>query len=224
MKKLILSFAIAALTLGFTACEDVPAPYTVNSDGTGNGEQPTSGTLLEETFSTSLGSFTAINEVGDYSWAVSYSCAQVTSYVDSNNDGTKENNPAESWLISPSLDLSLVESANVSFEYILRYANASELNTNYQLLVSSDYTNMPSKATWTALNFKPTQGTDWDTWYNTGKISIPAEFIGQPKVTIALCYKANAKSATWEVKNFKVETGEGDLLGEGGGGEETGVK
>ena len=78
MKKSILSFAIAALTLGFTACEDVPAPYTVNGDGNGNGEQPTSGTLLEETFSTSLGSFTAINEVGDYSWAVSYSCAQVT--------------------------------------------------------------------------------------------------------------------------------------------------
>lgn len=227
MKKSILSFAIAALTLGFTACEDVPAPYTVNGDGNGNGEQPTSGTLLEETFSTSLGGFTAINEVGDYSWAVSYSCAQVTSYVDSNGDGTKENNPAESWLISPSLDLSLVENANVSFDYILRYANASELKTNYQLLVSSDYTNLPSKATWTALNFNPTQGTDWDTWYNTGKISIPAEFIGQPKVTIALCYKANAKSATWEVKNFKVETGEGDVPGEGGGeggGEETGVK
>ena len=94
MKKSILSLAIATLALGFTACEDVPAPYTVNS-GEG-GSTPTSGTLLEETFSSSLGSFAAINVVGNYSWAVSYSCAQVTSYVDTDGDGTKENNPAES--------------------------------------------------------------------------------------------------------------------------------
>ena len=53
MKKSILSLAIATLALGFTACEDVPAPYTVNS-GEG-GSTPTSGTLLEETFS-SIGS------------------------------------------------------------------------------------------------------------------------------------------------------------------------
>ena len=44
MKKSILSLAIATLALGFTACEDVPAPYTVNS-GEG-GSTPTSGTLL----------------------------------------------------------------------------------------------------------------------------------------------------------------------------------
>ena len=226
MKKSILSLAIATLALGFTACEDVPAPYTVNAGGDGSGSTPTSGTLLEETFSSSLGSFAAINVVGNYSWAVSYSCAQVTSYVDTDGDGTKENNPAESWLVSPKLDLSQVENANVSFEYILRYANASELKSNYQLLVSSDYTNSPASATWTALDFNPTQGSDWDTWYNTGKVGIPAEFIGQPEVTVALCYKANAKSATWEVKNFKVETGEGDAPGSGDtpGGEETGVK
>ncbi len=224
MKKHLLSFAIATLTLGFTACEDVPAPYTVNS---GNGEQPTSGVLLEETFSSSLGSFAAINVVGNYSWAVSYSCAQVTSYVDTDGDGTKENNAAESWLVGPKLDFSKIESAHVSFEYILRYANASEVKSNYQVLVSSDYSNSPASATWTALNFNATQGSDWDTWYNTGKLNIPAEFMGKPEVTVALCYKANAKAATWEVKNLKVETGEGDTPGEGGGeggGEEAGVK
>ena len=39
MKKSILSLAIATLALGFTACEDVPAPYTVNAGGDGSGSR-----------------------------------------------------------------------------------------------------------------------------------------------------------------------------------------
>ena len=227
MKKSILSLAIATLALGFTACEDVPAPYTVNS-GEG-GSTPTSGTLLEETFSSSLGSFSAINVVGNYSWAVSYSCAQVTSYVDTDGDGTKENNPATSWLISPAFDLTGVEAAHVSFDYILRYANASELATNYQVLVSKDYTKDAgvAAASWTVLPLDLVQVSDWDTWTNTGNLNIPAEFCNTANVTIALRYIAQAKAATWEVKNFVLDQGAGDQgAGDNGGGsgEEGGVK
>ena len=217
MKKSILSLAISLLALGFTACEDVPAPYEVNDSGNN-----TSGVLLEESFSTSLGDFAAINTVGNYPWTVSYSCAQVTSYTDDDGDGTKENNPAESWLISPQLDLTQVQQAYISFDYILRYANASELKTNYQLLISSDYSNSPATATWTALDYNLVQGSDWDNWYNSGKVSIPEAYIGQPQVTIALCYKANAKAATWEVKNFRVAEGAGDSGNGGSSAEATG--
>ena len=50
MKKYFLSLAVATLSLGFTACEDVPAPYEVNGDGSNTG----SSVILDEKFSTSL--------------------------------------------------------------------------------------------------------------------------------------------------------------------------
>jgi len=218
MKKHIstlLTLAAAAVTACFTACEDVPAPYEINS-GDDNGET-IGDVLIDESFSTSLGDFSAINTKGAYAWAVSYSCAQVTSYIDTDGDGTKENNAAESWLISPTVDLSQFEAAHISFDYILRYANASELKDFYQLLISKDYTGLPAQATWTALEYNQVQGSDWDTWTNSGNVNVPAEFLGQPNVTVALRYKAENKSATWEVKNFKMERGAGDYDSSGSG-------
>lgn len=204
----LLVLAAVATTACLTACEDVPAPYEVNSGDVN--EETVSDVLIDESFSTSLGDFSAINTTGSYSWAVSYSCAQVTSYTDTDGDGTKENNAAESWLISPTVDLSNFEAAHISFDYILRYANASELKDFYQLLISKDYTGLPAQATWTALEYNQVQGSDWDTWYNSGNVNVPEEFLGQSGVTVALRYKAEKKSATWEVKNFKMERGAGD--------------
>lgn len=206
---------VLALAFGLTACEDVQAPYEIDDKGgTTAGD-----VLLNETFSTSLGEFNTFTPKGSYPWAVSYSCAQVTSYVDTDGDGTKENVEAESWLVAPTLDLTGVESAHVSFQYILRYGNTSELETNYQLLVSKDYAGngQVSAATWTALPYNAVYGADWDTWYESGNVNIPAEFCNTADVTVALCYKTNAKAATWEVKNFSVEKGAGDYTpGQGG--------
>lgn len=213
MKKHILSLlplAILTLPLCFTACEDVPAPYEVNINGNSSEDSTAIDVFIDESFSTSLGDFSAINTVGSYSWAVSYSSAQVTAYVDSDGDGTKENHEAESWLVSPSVDLTNVEAAHISFDYILRYGNSSELKDFYQLLISKDCEGNPAQATWTALEYNQIQGTDWETWTNSGNINVPSEFLGQSKVTVALRYKAETKAATWEVKNFKMERGAGD--------------
>lgn len=219
MKKYFLTLAVAALTLGFSACEDVPAPYEINSDG-GSTE---SDVLVDESFATSLGDFSAINTVGSYSWACSYSCAQVTSFVDTDGDGVKENMEAESWLVSPKMDMTNVDSAYVSFDYILRYANANELKSNYRLLVSSDYKGLPAEATWTALEYNQVIGVDWDTWTNSGRVAIPEEFLHKPGVTVALLYKTGKKAATWEVKNFQIKKGNGTYT-PGGGTVEEGVK
>ena len=48
---------------------------------------------------------------------------------------------------------------------------------------------------------------DWNTW-TTADVNVPAAFIGQENVTVALYYKTNAKAATWELKNFKLSKGE----------------
>ena len=227
MKKTFQFLALAFAALCFTACEDVPAPYNIFSEGAGQG----TGSHLPYTvtFESSLGDFTTENTVGDFPWTCQHSCAQITSYIDTDGDGTKENNPATSWLISPAFDLTGVEAAHVSFDYILRYANASDLATNYQVLVSKDYTKDAgvAAASWTVLPLDLVQVSDWDTWTNTGNLNIPAEFCNTANVTIALRYIAQAKAATWEVKNFVLEQGAGDQgAGDNGGGsgEEGGVK
>lgn len=227
MKKTFQFLALAFAALCFTACEDVPAPYNIFSEGAGQG----TGSHLPYTvtFESSLGDFTTENTVGDFPWTCQHSCAQITSYIDTDGDGTKENNPATSWLISPAFDLTGVEAAHVSFDYILRYANASDLATNYQVLVSKDYTKDAgvAAASWTVLPLDLVQVSDWDTWTNTGNLNIPAEFCNTANVTIALRYIAQAKAATWEVKNFVLDQGAGDQgTGDNGGGsgEEGGVK
>ena len=227
MKKTFQFLALAFAALCFTACEDVPAPYNIFSDGAGQG----TGSHLPYTvtFESSLGDFTTENTVGDFPWTCQHSCAQITSYIDTDGDGTKENNPATSWLISPAFDLTGVEAAHVSFDYILRYANASDLATNYQVLVSKDYTKDAgvAAASWTVLPLDLVQVSDWDTWTNTGNLNIPAAFCNTANVTIALRYIAQAKAATWEVKNFVLDQGAGDQgAGDNGGGsgEEGGVK
>ena len=227
MKKTFQFLALAFAALCFTACEDVPAPYNIFSEGAGQG----TGSHLPYTvtFESSLGDFTTENTVGDFPWTCQHNCAQITSYIDTDGDGTKENNPATSWLISPAFDLTGVEAAHVSFDYILRYANASDLATNYQVLVSKDYTKDAgvAAASWTVLPLDLVQVSDWDTWTNTGNLNIPAEFCNTANVTIALRYIAQAKAATWEVKNFVLDQGAGDQgAGDNGGGsgEEGGVK
>ena len=208
MKKVFFLMLAAFAGFAFHSCEDVPAPYEVNDEQEETGPK---NVFFDETFTTSLGDFSAINTVGTYAWACSYSCAQVTSYADADGDGTKDNNEAESWLISPACDLTDVEAACISFEYILRYANANQMESHYRLLISSDY--VPGKlteATWTSLPYNLVQGSDWETWYSSGNVNVPAEFLGQPNVTVALCYKATTKAATWEVKNFKMVRGAGD--------------
>lgn len=222
MKKTFQFLSLAFAALCFTACEDVPAPFNIFSEGGGQGAS--SQLPYTATFESSLGDFTTENTVGDFPWTCQYSCAQITSYIDTDGDGTKENNPATSWLISPAFDLTGVEAAHVSFDYILRYANASELATNYQVLVSKDYSkeNGVAAANWTVLPLDLVQGSDWETWTNTGNLNIPAEFCNTANVTVALRYIAQAKAATWEVKNFVLDQGAGD--NGGGSGEEGGVK
>ena len=221
MKKIFSFLAAAVFALGFYSCEDVPAPYEINDEGE---TLPEAGdALIDESFASTLGAFNAVNVKGNYSWKVDYSCAQVTSYTDDDGDGTKENNEAESWLVSKQLDLSEVNAAHLNFEYILRYATTSQMKTHYRLLVSKNYTGNVAEADWTQLDFNLVQGSDWETWYNSGDVALPAEFCNVEGVVVALCYTATTKAATWEVRNFKMQKGE-VAAGPSEPGEEAGPK
>lgn len=210
MNKYIFCLAAAALSLGFTACEDVPAPYGINNNKPDTPNPPSEeGVIIDAPLSSNLtsnvGEFTAPTTVGNYPFAIdgSYGYVKVTSY----DSESKVNNAAESYLIAPTVSLKDVEKAHVTFDYILRYANSNELKTNYLVRFSTNYAGDPATATWTDVTFNPIQVADWNTW-TTADVNVPAAFIGQENVTVAFYYKTDAKAATWELKNFKLSKGE----------------
>jgi hypothetical protein len=207
MKKYLLSITMACAAMGlFTACEDVPEAYHIKE---AEAEQ---GVYINETFASSLGDFTVVNEVADgYAWKNDYSTAYISGYQN------KENKASKTWLISPAMNLSEADSVFVSFEYVLRYKRAT---TSEKVLVSTNFdgTN-PATATWTDLNVKLTEGVDYTTFYSA-QADLPASVLGQENVVIALFYEAPATEAsTWEVRNFVVKDGKAQT--QSGGGEVT---
>ena len=169
--------------------------------GAGDGSGDEGGNcLINEPFSTSLGNFTQYRAIGEYSWEIKYSSAYITAYV------SNVNNAAESWLISPSMDLTAMDSVRVSFDYVTKYNQTDKVAEHNQLLVSDNYNGDVSAATWTIVDFSVVENTtDW-TFTSTGEILLPAEFMGKANVTIAFKYTSTTtKAGTWEVKNLLVE-------------------
>jgi hypothetical protein len=117
------------------------------------------------------------------------------------------------YLVSPEISLEGVTEAHASFEYILRYNKADE---NQKMLISADYTDDATTATWTVLSEKHTEGRDWTT-FESADINIPAEYMGK-LIRIAFYYNTNDVSgSTWEVRNFAIAEGKAT---EGGNNEE----
>ena len=210
MKKIYSLLCTALLLMGLTACEDVPAPYEINEDG------PTdSKVLLSETFASSLGKFQNITADGAIEWVNSYSCATATGY----DNSTKTNTAGICYLVSPEVNLTGVDSAHVSYEYILRYKDKDE----YQKLLIIEAENYNASALdacpWNTIFEAHEEGSDYTTFANAD-VNIPQSFYGK-KVRLALRFQAGAKSGTWEVKNFKVLRGVagGDNPNPGPGGD-----
>lgn len=182
--------------------------YIFNLDGAvigggtvgGDTDDNTGNYIINEPFSTSLGDFTQYCTASDYSWTIKYSSAYITAYV------SNANNAAESWLISPSMDLTAMDSVRVSFDYVTKYNQTDKVAEHNQLLVSDNYNGDVSAATWTIVDFSIVENTtDW-TFTSTGEILLPAEFMGKANVTIAFKYTSTTtKAGTWEVKNLLVE-------------------
>lgn len=111
-------------------------------------------------------------------------------------DGT--NYEAESWLISPWIDLTGgVNYAAVAFDHVHRYAGTANNELTFWILTDEE------GASWTQLSI-PTyaSGTNWD-FVNSGEISLN-DYVGK-KVKVAFKYTSStAHSATWEIKNFSV--------------------
>jgi len=195
MKKL-LSLVCAAMALVFIACEDVPAPYTINSEGSSDSQ-----TLLNESFASSLGKFANFTTDGGVAWKNSYSCATATGY----DNSTKTTTDGTAYLIGPAVDLTNADSAYVTYEYILRFNRSQDYQ---KLLIAEDFVpnaNTVTSQAWETLIANHTEGSDYTTFYTT-TVQIPQKYMGK-KVRLALYFKCETNSSTWEVKNFKVMKG-----------------
>ncbi len=115
MKKLYI-LAAACLTLGFTACEDVPAPYGINDKLPDTPETPTDENLiLSADFASTIQPFNNYTTDGSGAWVNKYNTACATGY----NGGVTT--PGTYYLVSPEMDLTGVEAAHVTYDYVLQF-------------------------------------------------------------------------------------------------------
>lgn len=152
--------------------------------------------IFSETFAESLGGFTINNVSIDPGmgstevWAYnSYKYAQATSYINSVNYA------AESWLISPAIDLTQVSAATLTFDYLARYFNT--LSENVTVWVT-DATN----ESWEQLDVELQECNDWN-FVKSGDIDL-STYKGK-SVKIGFKYDCDEKAGTFRLKNFLIE-------------------
>lgn len=107
----------------------------------------------------------------------------------------------ESWLISPSFDLSSTNTPKLNFET----ASASS-NTALKIMVSTNYDgiSLPATATWTDITPLATflSGGGWN-WVNSGDLDLT--LYKQPNVYIAFKYNGTSSSwSTWEIDDINL--------------------
>ena len=156
--------------------------------------------IFSETFASGQGNFN-IQDVDlpsglSYVWqhAPSYSCMKASAFVSGQNHAT------ESWLVSPAISLSGVNTAKLTFEQAVNYASPQGA---LFVMISTNYNGNVSNATWTELDLDQwPAGNNWT--FVTSHADL-TQYVGQ-NVTIGFKYTStNSASATWEVKNFVVE-------------------
>lgn len=155
----------------------------------------------EESFSADQGAFEIVDVEKDgldhvWAWGGANYGMKASAYV------SNVNHPTESWIVSPSIDLTGVSSAVLTFDHTYRYVNDPEDKLTVWASVDGE--------NWSQLYVPqyPT-GTNW-TFVNSGEISLKAYAGGYVKIGFKYVSTSSA-AATWEVKNFKVDEGEAQI-------------
>lgn len=171
--------------------------YIMNGDTIGDIPAEEVEAIFSETFASNQGEFTVKNvnvpaEMGAEVWTWdSYKYMKATSYVN-NTDYA-----AESWLISPEIDLSNATNATLTFEYVARYF--TNLPENITLWITES-----SAENWQQLTIPNHVLQDaWTPFAKSGDIDLNA-YKGK-KVKIGFKYACTEKAGTYELKNISIE-------------------
>ncbi|MDO4823922.1 MAG: carbohydrate binding domain-containing protein [Bacteroidales bacterium] len=188
---------MALLAVVFYSCEDVPAPYEINNNG------KKTDVIYRETFASSLGKWKNIVVSGTGGWKNDYSTACATG----RDNTTKVTTPVTAYLVSPVVSLEDVDTAHVTYEYVLCYKKA-DVNQQVLIIDADTYASSadPNAVKWTVLNDAHPATADYKN-FETIDVNVPEQFMGK-KVVFAFFYNCAEEGSTWEVKNFIVLKGE----------------
>ncbi|MBZ0241632.1 MAG: choice-of-anchor J domain-containing protein, partial [Bacteroidales bacterium] len=159
--------------------------------------------LLNEPFDSSLGVMSTYDVLGEQEWTHAVYGDDQFAKMSGFAGGAQDN---EDWLISPALDFTDLEKANLSFRTAYNYDG-----NPLQLMVSNDYDGIsnPNDFTWTDL----TNQFDWSAggfeWAESGAVDILS--YASPNIYVAFKYTSTTSGAsTWEVDYVRV-IGEGSV-------------
>ena len=187
----------------------------VVAHGAATGETPeepetpeTGETIFAETFATSLGAFTTQETVSNYAWKFEEyngkGYAKVSGYA---NGASQE---AESWLVSPAINLSGVNAAYIAFDYVINKGDVSLAAANHKVMVTDNYTGDVASTDWIQVPFGAYNDNTWN-FKSTGNIALPEAIMNKENVVIAFKYNSTAaNSSTWEMNNLVVASGAGE--------------
>ena len=145
------------------------------------------------------GGWSMQNVTGNINWSLnSVGSSSGSYYAQCRNYNGSSNVACESWLISPSVDLTTYTSPKLSFLNAYKYTGAP-----LQVLVSTDYTSgLPTTATWTQLTYTASAGNF--AWINSGDIPLDS-YIGT-NVHVAFKYTGSASDgSTWEIDDILIK-------------------
>ena len=207
------------VAIKFTSTERQSRTFEVQTitvqEGEANGVNPTppgpggevQSLPYAQAFESDFGTYLTKDVLGAQSWEIKYSSATMTGYV---NPSYYAN---EDWLISSPVDLSGVNSAKMTVEYIGRYF--TNINNDVTVWASTNYSwdDAPSAATWTQVPASWREASNWNDFL-TAEIAL-VNVAGQPLVgqtiTFAVKYvSTNDKAGTMEIKSITIEEG-GDI-------------
>lgn len=110
--------------------------------------------------------------------------------------------PAESWLVTPGIDLPAGQAVSLSF----RNSNGFDNGATLKLYVTDNFSGDVNSTSWTPLSFTqaPLSPSGFSQFTNSGSISLSA-FQGK-KVWIAWRYEGGdpARTTTWEIDDVKI--------------------
>ena len=164
------------------------------------GELPECSSIrFSESFAEGLGEFESVDQggVANWYWNSNYTCANANAY----NKGANED-----YLISPAFDFTNQVSGEIRFDHAVGYGTSTDWPSQCKLLISDDYVNDVTAATWTQLNI-PIWGTSKNFDWQSNTISIPSSYMHKDNVHLAFYYSVGESNVpSWEIKNFELNT------------------
>ena len=153
-----------------------------------------------ESFANSFGDFTVKNislaSALTYAWTTNSSYAKASAYM------SNTNYDAESWLVSPTIDLTSETSASLTFSYAIRYGAVPYSDNFYLVVIDED-----DEETAIAIDGLPTElPSSWT--FNNATVDLSA-YCGS-KIKLAFVYKStssNSDAPTVELKDMTISSG-----------------